>query len=415
MKDKKKMLIIGIMMNSAGTEKAFLSMMNELDFDRYDVELLLAKKEGLLMDLIPKQIKVTGPIDYSDMFLLSSKNASQTILRSFVKKNPLVLFEILPYFVKIILSPGTKSFTATRLWCRLLRKFKPVSGEYDIAVAFWGDRTMFYMCDKVKAKKKIAWLHFDYSFPPRDDELYIRYFRQCDYIVNVSSACHNALVSKLPEIKDKCVMIENINSPSMIREMAKCGDTFTDTAFDGIRIVTVARICEQKGSDFIVPVLARLKEEGYNIRWYMVGGGDPAEVEKLKTSAEAAGVSDSLILLGATVNPYRYISDADIFALPSRYEGKPITIEEAKMLCKPIVVSNYLSASEQLDGGRYGIITEIGTEGLYSGIKRMLDSPELAEQFTAVLESCSFGNEKEIEKFYKMCSDTDYVYDANCE
>ncbi len=411
MEQKKKMLVIGIMMNCAGTEKAFLSMFNELDFDKFDVELLLAKKEGLLYDLIPEPIKVTGPLEYGDMFLLSGKNAIQTILRCFIKK-PLAILEVIPYFFKIILSPKTKSFTATRMWCRLLRRFKAPEKEYDVAVAFWGDRTMFYMCDKVKAKKKIAWLHFDYSFPPRDDALYMKYFERCDYIVNVSEACHRRLVDKLPQIKDKCVMMENINSPSLVRDMATEGETFTDSDFDGVRIVTVARICEQKGSDFVVPALKRLISDGYNVRWYMVGGGDKAEIDAILSAAHEAGVEDSLILTGPTANPYGYIKYADIFALPSRYEGKPITIEEAKMLCRPIVAANYLSANEQLDNGRFGIITEIGADGLYDGVKRMLDSPELRESFTQELSRHNFGNAEEMEKFYRMCSDSGYIYES---
>jgi len=406
--EKKKLLFCGITMNCAGTEKAFLSLLDEIDFDRYDVDLLLAKKEGLLMPLIPKQVRVIGGMEYGEMFLLSSKNAIPVILRSVLKKSPLMIFPLIPYFFKIVLVPEKRSFTATRMWCRILRKFRSFSEEfgidteYDAALAFWGDRSMFYMCDKVKAKKKLAWLHFDYAHPPRDNELYLDYFNRCDYVINVSTACHEALVNTLPQIAEKCVMMENIRSPRQIRELADEGQTFTDTDFGGTRILSVMRICEQKGSDFIAPVLAKLVSEGHNVKWYIVGGGDDAAVAELKASAERAGISDRLTLLGTTDNPYGYIRDADIFALPSRYEGKPITVEESKILCKPIAVTNYLSAEEQLNMGEYGVIGGEGEEGIYTALKTLLTSPELRDALVEKLKDSDFGNSDEMNKFYGM-------------
>ena len=79
--DKKiKLLIIGIIMNCAGTEKSFLAFANNLDYSKYDVTLLLAKKEGKLIDKIPQQIKIkTMDQRYADLFLLSGANAAKTI------------------------------------------------------------------------------------------------------------------------------------------------------------------------------------------------------------------------------------------------------------------------------------------------------------------------------------------------
>lgn len=408
---KKRLLFCGITMNCAGTEKAFLSLLGEIDFSRYDVDLLLAKKEGLLLEQIPKEVNVIGGMKYADMFLLSGKNAVKTILRCFCTR-PAALLSVVPYFFKILFVPKKRSFTATRMWCRLLKYFKSFNEEfgtddveYDAAIAFWGDRTMFYMCDKVKAGRKIAWLHFDYAHPPRDDELYLNYFRQCDYIVNVSAACHEALVKKLPEIAGKCVIMENIRSPRQLVELSLWGDSFKDRTFDGIRILSVMRICEQKGYDFIVPVLKRLLEEGYNVRWYIIGGGDEEAVVRMKVSAVDNNVADRLILLGTTDNPYAYIRDTDIFALPSRYEGKPITVEEAKMFCKPIAVTDYLSADEQLEGGKLGVIGGSGEEGIYRALKKLLDSKSLREELTLECAKRDFGNQSEINKLYAMIED----------
>ena len=397
------MLVVGITMNCAGSEKSFLSFLSCLDFSRFDVTLLLAKREGLLLDQIPKDVKVVVMEKYGDMFLLSGKNAVKTLTDCFVKENPLSLFEIFPYFVGSLFTKGEKRASiATKMWLHFMGKMPEVKEEYDVAVAYWGDRTMFYMCDKVKAKKKIAWLHFDYKNPPRDDSIYLPYFEKCDRVVTVSKAIDDSLRSELPEIADRCVMMENITNPKQIWDLALRGETFPDTHFTGKRILTIGRIGEQKGLDLVVPVLKRLREEKYDVRWYVLGDGDKAYKDHLSELLVDAGVADMMLFLGTTPNPYSYLRDCDIYAQPSRHEGKPISVEEAKIMYKPILVSDYLSAREQLEDGKLGVICHISPDGIYEGIKKLLDSQKLCDDFTETLAKRKFGNNEEINKFYEM-------------
>ena len=399
---KQKILVIGITMNCAGTEKSFLSFASALDYGKYDVDLLLAKKEGLFLSLLPPQIRIIEMEEYGDMFQLSSGNAVKTIWNCFGKKNPLVLFEVFPYLLKILLNKKSRSKTATRLWCRLLQKVPSVKENYDIAVAYWGDRSMFYMVDKVSAKKKIAWLHFDYGNPPRDDKTYLNYFLKCDRVVTVSSVIDQSLRSHLPQIADRCVLMENINNPQLVRDMAGHGDSFTDHSFAGKRILTVGRISEQKGYDMAVEALALLCRDGFDVKWYILGGGEEQDIRVLRDQAATLNVEDRLVFLGTTVNPYPYIKDCDLYVQPSRHEGKPIAVEEAKILSKPIVVTNYLSAHEQLKNGLFGEICEISSEGIYRSCKHLLENSTLREAFMEELSRHTFGNSEEIQKFYQM-------------
>ena len=204
----------------------------------------------------------------------------------------------------------------------------------------------------------------------------------------------------LPPIADKCMVIENINNSKLIRDLALKGDEFPDRSFQGKRILSVGRLAHQKGYDMIVPVLRRLRDDGYYVRWYIIGEGE--ERDELIKQIMAAGVPDMLFLLGTTVNPYSYMRDADLFVMPSRHEGKPITVEEAKVLMKPMVVTNYLSASEQLEGGKLGEICEMTPDSIYLAVRKMLDCPEVADAFTEELSRRDFGNAQEIEKFYSL-------------
>ena len=169
---KKKVLVIGITMAAAGSEKSFLSFASHaIDYDKYEVDLLLAKKEGDFLDRIPQKIRVLEMGSMGDIFLLDRKNAPSLIWKHFLSKNPFRIFLLFPYMMKRLLSKKTdqKTFAAQRIWLEMMKKMPMAENEYDIALAYWGDRTMFYMVDKVKAKKKIAWLHFDYGKPPRED------------------------------------------------------------------------------------------------------------------------------------------------------------------------------------------------------------------------------------------------------
>ena len=402
--EKKRLLFIGIIMNCAGTEKSFLSFVNSIDFDKYSVDLILAKNEGLFMELIPKQVNVKFMPEYGDLFLLSGKNAVSNMFNTFVKKNPLTFFQILPYFVKFVLSPKQKVKTAIKLFCKMMKKIAPVTEEYDAAVAYWGDRTMFYMIDKVpNAKKKIAWMHFEYGTTERDDEIYSKYFKSCDNIVNVSNAVDKALKEKFPEITDKCEVIENIQSVSMIRRLSLEQDSFPDmNHFKSSRILTIGRITEQKGLDMIPEILAKFKENKYNLRWYIIGDGAQSEKEKIINLVLKYNVSEMLIFLGSTINPYPFMRDCDIYVQPSRFEGKPISVEEAKIMRCPIVAANYLSAKEQLADGKYGLIADINPESLYEKIKEFIDDPDLRDKYIKTLSEENFGTESEINKFYNL-------------
>ncbi len=371
---KKRILVIGITMAAAGSEKSFLSFASHaIDYNKYEVDLLLAKKEGDFLDKIPKEINVLEMGEMGEIFLLDRKNASSIIIKKYLMKNPFRAFRIAPHIIKRVMTGNMakKTFAAQRMWLALMQTMPVWDQEYDIALAYWGDRTMFYMIDKVKAKKKIAWLHFDYGKPPREDALYEKYFSACDKIVTVSSEIEKSLKTALPNIAERVVTVQNIIDREEILCAAEEKADFED-AFEGVRIVTVGRICEQKGYDLAVPAVARLHAEGNDMKWYILGKGSAEEEAALSKKIFACGAERFIKMLGIRKNPYPYIKAADIYMQPSRHEGKPIAVEEAKLLGKPILVTNYTSAAEQMKNYPLYQIADISEDGIYEGLKRML-------------------------------------------
>ena len=384
---KKRVLIIGITMAAAGSEKSFLSFASHaIDYDRYDVDLLLAKREGDFLDRIPKEIHILDMGESGELFLLDKKNAFSLIAKYGIRRNPIRMIALLPYIIRRIVgrSMEAKTFAAHRIWMKLMDCMPPLEKRYDIALAYWGDRTMFYMVDKVKADQKIAWLHFDYGKPPREDEIYEKYFSACDKVITVSSEIENSLKKALPRIAPKVLTVENIIDEKEILALSEESADFEDD-FSGIRIVTMGRICDQKGYDLAVPAIARLKKEGYPVKWYILGRGSEEEERALKDLIARCRAEKCVSILGIRKNPYPYIKGADIYMQPSRHEGKPISVEEAKILCKPILVTNYTSAREQLENGKFGMITEISEKGIYGGLKIFLNDEALRMQYSRIL------------------------------
>ena len=371
---KQKMLIIGITMAAAGSEKSFLSFARHaIDYDQYEVDLLLAKKTGDFLSQIPKNIRVLEMGKEGEIFLINRDNAARIIARRYLLKNPLRAFSLLPHIIKrkTAKTAAEKDFASNRMWCELLKKMPAWDTEYDVALAYWGDHTMFYMCDKVKAKKKIAWLHFDYASPPREDALYLHYFSKCDKVVTVSKKIEASLKQALPEIADKVMTMENIIDAEDIWQRASEPCDLADN-FQGIRLLTVGRICHQKGYDMAIPAIARLVSEKHDIKWYIIGDGEAIDKENLHERIRQYGLQDRVSFLGIRQNPYPYMKACDIYLQPSRHEGKPIAVEEAKILQKPIVVTDYSSAREQMAGYPIYEIAEISEDGIYGGLQTML-------------------------------------------
>lgn len=155
----------------------------------------------------------------------------------------------------------------------------------------------------------------------------------------------------------------------MIANMASEGVGFTDD-FKGIRILTVGRLSIEKGQDLTISVLAKLKEAGYNVKWYCIGDGkERALYEKL---VEDYDVQDDYIFLGSVSNPYPFMKQCNIYVQPSRYEGYCITLAEARCFNNPIISTNFTGASEQIIHNHNGLIVQFDEQQMYDSIVQIL-------------------------------------------
>jgi glycosyltransferase involved in cell wall biosynthesis len=144
---------------------------------------------------------------------------------------------------------------------------------------------------------------------------------------------------------------------------------------DGPHLITVGRLYHAKGIDIAARACKVLKDRGLKFCWHVYGDGIMRD--EISRYVEQNGLQAYFILEGATQNPYPYMKKADLLVQPSRVEGKSIVLDEARILGKAIVVTNYPSVYDQIEDGVTGIITGMEPEQIADGIQRILEDPDL--------------------------------------
>ena len=167
-----------------------------------------------------------------------------------------------------------------------------------------------------------------------------------------------------------------------------------------IRLLSIGRYCTAKNFDNIPDICARLVSAGQNVKWYLIGyGGDE---ELIRQKIIEADMVEHVVLLGKKENPYPYINACDLYVQPSRYEGKAVTVREAQMLGKPVVITRYATAKDQLEDDVDGVIVPMDNEGCAEGIAVLLRNPEEMARLSDCCQQRDYTNAAEIGKLYAL-------------
>ena len=221
-------------------------------------------------------------------------------------------------------------------------------------------------------------------------------------IASISENVTQTFLQVFPEVKEKIFLIENILSPAFVREQAVLLDVSDEMKIlEGeIRLCSVGRFSFAKNFDNVPLICKSIVEKGIRVKWFLIGfGGDEQLIRDRITEAK---MEDYVFLLGKKENPYPYMKTCDIYIQPSRYEGKAVTVREAQMLCKPVVITNFPTACSQLTDGVDGIIVPLENEACAEGIVKVIKDHELRQSLIAYLQAHDYGNEVEVEKIYHL-------------
>ena len=394
---KKRILVIGPGMQVGGVERSLLGLLNAIDPEIADIDLFLFEHQGEFMKYLPEHINL---LPEDRLLALSKWPIVKLFLRGhfFTGAMRLAAKTFSTVASKITDIPNVNTHRCNK-W--LMPFTKKQQKKYDLALGFFGPH--FYLIEKVSALKKYGWVHTDYSSPYAgvNKSFEEPMWSKLDRIICVSDACRFAFIGVFPDLADKVAVIENILDPALVRRQAEELSVSDEMPDDGsMRILSIGRFCKAKAFDEAVPACRKLIDEGYNIRWYIIGyGPDESLIRSLIRTYE---LQERFIILGKKTNPYPYIQACDLYAQPSRYEGKAVAVREAQILGKPVLITDFETSNSQLDNGVDGHICPMGVEGIVKGIKHMLDNPDLMRRIAENASKRDYGNVEEAAKLLNL-------------
>ena len=399
-------------MEIGGGEMSLIGLLHAIDYSQYDVDLFIYSHRGELMQFIPKEVNVLPEIPaYTNI-----ENPIKEVIKKGFLRIAIARLKTKWQYQRYLKRTGLeKSDEIYRLMANNITPCLPSLkkyGKYDLAINYLGMHNV--VLDKVDAKKKLAWIHTDYSTVHVNADEDVKRWGAFDYIISISEGVTKSFLKTFPSLRDKIIEMENILSSSFVRERAELIpqseiEKEMPCEENTIRLLSIGRFCEAKNYDNVPDICKRINSSLFTlhsslrVRWYIIGWGGDEQLIRQKIAE--AGVEDNVILLGKKTNPYPYIKSCDIYCQPSRYEGKSITVREAQMLCKPVVVTNYLTASAQINDGIDGVIVQMDNEGCAKGIVEFITDKSKQIAICKYLVENEYGNKNEVNTLYKLINE----------
>lgn len=341
-----------------GLEKAQVTLANLLSQRGYDVTVMtLTEKKDLLPQLDPKVHYVYKPY----------------------KAHPIM--RKIPYIRHKFYDDGAWE---TRSSAKKLYRYYVGNEKYDVEIAFFRGLPIKIISGSTNAKSvKLAWVHTDfrktksYFYEFRDEQKVRQAYQSFRAVVCVSDEAKEGFLQTVGDTKN-LMTIHNILPVDRILELSR---ETPDLRFPKARfqLVLVGRLVDAvKGQTRLINAVSRLRKEAYDLSLVLVGDGK--DEAAIKAHIESLGAGDCVLMAGNQINPYPYIAQSDLLVCASYLEGYNLTVAEALILGVPVLSTDCAGPNEILDHGKYGVIVENSEQGLYNGIKDLLDHPEKVAQ-----------------------------------
>lgn len=392
----KNLVFIIPSLEAGGAEKSLINLLNTIDYQKYNVDLVLFKSGGVFSALVPKHVNI---LSLNPKFQQFSRSLFTSCLHFALRFQFKLVYNRIAFFLNSRLLKND-AVAEQKNWKHMRVFITTLPKKYDAAIGFLEKSSIYFAVDCVQANTKIGWIHTTYSNSGMEVFRDTPYFEQLEAIIGVSPECVLDLQYNFPTLKSRFQLIYNIVAPNLIYQLAEheCEDSQlfdTQTTF-----LTIARLSPEKGIDLAIEAAKILVDKGMNFKWLILGDG--VEIERLRKQIFHYHLENRVYLLGVRKNPYPYLKRATIYVQPSRYEGKSMAIEEAKILHKPIVVTSFSSALDQIQPNVTGFISAMDGESIANMLFKVSGEANLREQVKNQLKTLSLGTESEIVQLYQL-------------
>lgn len=387
----KKILFVIPTMRMGGAEKSLVTLLNCMDRKKYNIDLLLFEGGGILQNEIPADVNIILADSITQAMILEFRYYAKNLLRK---------HQYIAYLRRLWTSVNPKIKKNQKFCWNYLKNSIPFfEKEYDFAISYLEGLTAYYVIDKVNAKKKIGWIHIDMTGRMMLQEEQ-QYYENFDYLITISEVCRKVFVKLVPTVQGRISVLENLTDIEKVKNSAKMDVDFSGWEKNKIQIVTVGRLDTQKGIDLAAFACKRLKDEGFDVCWHVYGEG--IQKNMLENIIEENQLQNIFILEGVKANPYPYMAQADMIVQSSRYEGKSIVLDEAKLLGKAIVVTNYPSVNDQIINGDTGIIVDCSSQGIAEGVKLLINNEDIRKKIEENNSKTPMDNTDILNRFYQI-------------
>lgn len=394
----KKILIVSHALELGGAERSLIGLLEAMQSSDYQIDLFLLRHAGEMLSDVPKNVNLLPEIPAYTVLARPMKDVLKEghIVLTFARmvgKISAGVYEKKHHFK----DSGVALEYSHKYTCPFMPPIQPDT-EYDLAISFLTPH--YFVAKKVRAKKKVAWIHTDYSNVRIHVQSELKMWDAFEHIISISDDVTNHFVQVFPTLQDKIIKMENILPEQSIARKANIDGAAELRNREEIKLLSIGRYCVAKNFDNIPNICSRLVQKGYDITWYMIGFGGDEQFIRQRIIEEH--MEERVILLGKKENPYPYIKACDFYIQPSRYEGKCVAVREAQMLEKPVIITNYPTASSQLMDGYDGVIVPMDNEGCAEGIANVLRDKELQKKLMENMGKTDYTNAEEVQKLYQL-------------
>lgn len=374
--NNKKVLFILPRFTFGGTVFSTLNMLSYLSKCNLNIYILGMTHQGPVKALY-EDYKILP-----ESFILSALTGDYKNEKSSIRKILFLFIEGVDFLLKKI-GYNIDKHIYRRIANRIQKKEK-----FDI-VASCQEGSSTYLASYFNSPKKYAWYRTEYShyknqISAKDREYEQHCYALFDKIICVSKTTRDDFALYFDTIDNKIISIHNIQNTDSI--ISKSHEEIDDQRFltDKFRIVSVGRIAPPKQFPKIPEIAFKLKQRGASFIWYIIGDGNvDGQFDQLKDKILAFNVDDCVKCLGGKINPYPYISHAQLIVNTSSYEACPRVVIEAKILKTPVICSDFSSAKEFVTNSYDGYVDRI--ENLDTHIFNLIHNKE---EYSRIKKNC---------------------------
>lgn len=351
---KKSVLFIIDSLTCGGAEKSLISLLPLLDYSKIKVDLMMVHRGGVFEEYVPEQVHIVN----------------------FPKPKGLWT-EICLVGFRIIRRLFPNRHGAEMRWQAMSSAYQVLDKSYDVAIAYQQGLPTYLLAEKVKAAKKFAWVNTDLEKAGYRTSFNRPFYDKIDRVVPVSARLCEMLKESNYVNGSKLYTIFDILNVDLIKKMS-LDPVQVKTDSKELIIVTVGRMVALKGYDLAIEAAKILKANDISFKWYFVGdGGMRLEIERMISEY---GLETYIVLVGMTPNPYPYMALADIYVQTSKFEGFGLTLNEARILNKPVISTNFPVVYNQIRDGENGLICEMTAKSIANKIMLLASNENLREK-----------------------------------